>query len=150
MELDPVLDAFIGGLQMPDITTEVPDAIDELRENGALAAQLGGDQLGHAHVDRFRDQTAQLDARAERIFKRDRTTPAPPSNDWDAPLTDDSHALAKMESAFDRRKQNYAVWMRTELALGKSARELIDHAAQHDAGVANILREVAKDLGEAT
>lgn len=137
---DPELNAFLDlSANMPDVTEEVPDAIGELFEAGRLDAAIG--KTGAAVA--LRAETANLDKRASEILKRSRD--AAPA-DWDAPLTDDSHALAKMDTPLDRRKRSYAAWLRTEMALGKTCRELIDHAAKHDLGVANLLREVAAEL----
>ena len=148
--IDPAL-SFMD-LNIPDTTAEVPDVFTKLFEDGALAYQLGGDRMAHARVARFREQAAsQLDIQATQLFKNRNRLPtagaSKAADDWNEEIVpDDSHVLAKMESSFDRKKRNYSIWMREQIALGKSAGELIDFAAKTDAGVARLLREVAEEL----
>ena len=125
---------------------EVPDAFDQFVATSKLAGALGGDRMAHARAERFQNEIENIDAH---VRKNRRAAPADLSkgNDWNEEIVlDDSHTPAKMETAHDRRKRNYALWMKHELALGKTAGELIAHAAQHDAGVARLLAEVAEEL----
>jgi hypothetical protein len=94
MAVDIELDAFLG-LYLPDETTAgVPDEITKLFEDGALAGIVGG----HATVEKFNSETKNIDGRANAIFKRDRSTPAP-ANDWNTEIIDDSQRLAKRYAA---------------------------------------------------
>jgi uncharacterized protein Yka (UPF0111/DUF47 family) len=140
-EIDPILSAILT-LELPDMSSEVSDALDKLREEGAIAYQLGGDQHARATVEKYTGEIQVIERHADTILKN-RAAPAATE------VTDDDehqHTLAKMETSLDRRRRNLSTWMRGELALGKSASELIDHAARHDQATANLMREVAEEL----
>jgi hypothetical protein len=112
-ELDPVLDAFIGGLQMPDVTPEDDDdAILKIIGDGSLAVFIG-----HTAVERFNKEISHIDTQV----RKSRTAPAP-ANDWDAPLTNDSHRLEKR----DRAISFYVDWLSTAMAkTAKTSEEII-------------------------
>jgi len=50
------------------------------------------------------------------------------------------------KNAGERRKLGILAWLRSQLALGKSADELIEHAETHDLEVANLIRTCAAEL----
>jgi hypothetical protein len=119
--IDPVLNAFaFSGADFPDANTategEPFDAISKLFEDGALAYHLGGNELGHARVERLHEQTAQLDAR---ILKSRQAAPA--HSDWDE-ITDDSHRLEKR----DRAIGFYVTWLSNAMEKrSKTSEEII-------------------------
>jgi hypothetical protein len=88
LPIDPELDCFIGGLELPNVTREEDDAFTKLFEDGALAAKLGGDRAAHIHVERLQAEIAKLNAQVAKT----RTAPARSGN---APL-DDAQRLQKM------------------------------------------------------
>src|ERR1700692_3025394 len=85
--IDPEIDAVLD-LGIPDVT-EIPDAFSQLFEDGALANALGGDRIGHAHVERLEAEIAQLN-------KQVRKSAAPAPSNWNAEIAvDDAHRLEK-------------------------------------------------------
>lgn len=86
-ELDPILDAFMGDLEIPDDTQGEDDAILKFIEQGSLAAVIG-----HANVEK-------LNAETEIIDERVRKSAAPARSEWEQPLTDDAHRLEKRYTA---------------------------------------------------
>ena len=128
---DPVAAAFcFDGANVPAEETEVPpDVIGQLFENAKFDAAMcaPGSATALAVESSGYTRKRQSDAPAE---------------------VDDAHRLEKGigETSLVRRKRTLSAWMSGELALGKTARELIDHAARHDRETANLLREVADEL----
>lgn len=51
-----------------------------------------------------------------------------------------------LEKSGDRRKLALRGWLASQLAIGKSASELIEHAARHDPQTANLLREIFAEM----
>ena len=138
--IDPELDFYIGALESSD-ESEEPDAFSKLFETGAIAAQLGGDQMAHTRAERLQNEIADIDAH---IFKR-RTAPA--ASDWDTEIIpDDSHALAKMESSSARQKRNLSAWISSQLALNKDISALVEHAQRYDPATARLIREIGEEL----
>jgi hypothetical protein len=59
---------------------------------------------------------------------------------------DDPDVGLGLQKSGDRRKLALRGWLASQLAIGKSATELIEHAARHDLQTANLLRELAAEL----
>ena len=51
-----------------------------------------------------------------------------------------------MESASDRKKRNLTFWVRGELALGKSCRELAEYARRYDPATAQLIEQIGEEL----
>jgi hypothetical protein len=140
--LDPELNAYIfgdGSLSIQaDVTPEAShaDPIAKLFSDAVFDQAIGTPGAAVA----LQAETSHIHKRAGELWRHEKT-PAPA-----VIVTDEEHQLAKMETGLDRRKRGLSAWMRGELALGKSARELIDHAARHDQETANLLQEVADEL----
>jgi hypothetical protein len=115
-------------------------AVRDFFENAVFDSAIGR----NGAAERLQSETQEFQKRADTILRGERKSPAAsPAASGDA---DDPHRLEKMETPLTRRKRNLSVWMRSEFALGKTAGELIEHAAQHDQATANLLREVADEL----
>jgi hypothetical protein len=93
-EIDPVLDCFIGGLELPNVAREEDDAILSLVEQGSLAAVIG-----HSAVAKFSGEIADIDAHV----RKNRT--APPARSEDTPLVDDAHRLEKVWAGIRKGKK---------------------------------------------
>jgi hypothetical protein len=123
-----------------DVREESPDVFSKFIEQAAVCAALPiGDRhiVSSAPVAKF--DFADIDADAKIYAKR-------MAEEWNEEITNDSERLAKMETPGNRRRENLRGWLQGQLVLGKSARELIDHAGKYDAGVANVLREIAAEI----
>ena len=140
--MDPTLAEFELYLNEGERAETLPEPGNDPLATFFEAARLAG-IIGWNHVDQLQKETEELESFADAALQNTRAT-----NDREETITDDSHVLAKT-MASDRRRQNLAVWMHSQLALGKSARQLIEHAALHDATTAQLLTEIASELEKA-
>jgi hypothetical protein len=107
-----------------------------LRSLGIDTAKLGREG---ACRDRDFQKAHGVSAMMAQLAKLHPTRPEPEP-------TGDDDQLAKVLSPQSRRRRILTDWMQGELALGKSAQELIDYAAQHSPETAGELREIAASL----
>jgi hypothetical protein len=66
----------------------------------------------------------------------------PEAGEW-RPGMDVDFGLEK--NAGERKKSTLRAWFRSQLALGKTAADLIEHAAAHDRATADVLRALAAE-----
>jgi hypothetical protein len=146
--MNPELEAWLfsdGGLHIEAVTPEADDAIFKLFEDAKFDKALG--TPGGAVA--LQAETADLNKRAGELWRHETAPLGGRHITFElepAVITDDDGRLAKMETGADRRKRNLSVWLAGELALGKSAGELIRHARQYDAVTANLLQEISDEL----
>lgn len=121
-----------------DIQAEPEDHLAKFIEQAKLAGEVGWH-----HAARFEEETSHINTHADAALRKQNTE----TSDFEETLILNSQTLAKLETSSDRKKQNCRAWLREQVALGKTSRELISYAQKHDLAVANMLREIAAELG---
>jgi hypothetical protein len=127
------LDAFLADLKSDPQQTEIAKSVKANRAAEDLEILFGNFE-----------ETMQLAAcgrtgTGPRL--RSERTEAEPT--W-KPGMDENLGLEKR--AGDRKKYTLKAWMAEQFALGRTANELIEHAAGHDQQTAELLRELATQI----
>jgi hypothetical protein len=131
-EIDPMAEVILGSATLDEddsLDVDPPHPFEKFLAGVQLASELGGmPATRSARAERFEQNTSHIDAAFSRL--------SPPSTrvNWgpalaksadnlDSEIIDDSHLL---EKAGSRRKRSLTEWVRGELALGKTVRELAE------------------------
>jgi hypothetical protein len=139
--MNPTLAEFELRMNEGERPNELPEPLDPFSKFVEEAALAGA--IGWRNVAKFEEETSDINARADRAVRKNHTK----ASDFDETLVPDSQALAKFATPSDRRRQNCRVWLLSQVALGKTAHNLIAHAQRHDPNTANLLREISTEMG---
>ncbi len=127
-DIDLELDAFLGGLELPDITGEgVPDAVDEFVETAKLAGQVGWTNT---------DGLSAESARIEKNIQRRDNSPAPPA------AGNDPQRLEKRYA-----ETGIVAFLKSEIAAGRTAMQGVERwRAENPSKVSAALTEKMTNL----
>lgn len=146
MNVDPV---FVDLFRSDADVQELPDVFAKLAADGGLRG-------AGVEPDVLRAETSQTEKRFGAMHSAERFAQMAKAHgihlqktqaqrEYEAEHVADGRELEK-RMVGERRRNGLRQWLASELALGKSADDLIAHAERFDPEIAGVLREVAQEL----